>query len=382
MTGKTVKRMIIMLVIVGVVLGLIFGFEWVALPKIMKGVLASQANPPQTISDTVAQKQDWQPQMTAIGSLRAVHGADLSAQIGGIVSAIHFDSGADVAEGALLVELSSADDQAKLESLKAQSQLAQITYDRDQRQFQAQAVSKQIVDTDAQTLKSDLAQVAQQQATLDYKTIKAPFAGRIGIRQVDVGQYLAPGTAVVTLQALDPIYIDFNLPQQALAQIAVGQNVNVTVDTFPGKQFLGKISAVNSKVDLSSRNVQIRATLDNHDHKLLPGMFASAAIDVGGKQSYVTLPQTAVTYNPFGSTVYLVDNKGKDANGQDQLVARQVFVTTGDVRGDQVAILKGVNVGDTVVTAGQIKLRNGSPLHIDNSVQPTDDANPKPNAEQ
>jgi membrane fusion protein, multidrug efflux system len=381
MTGKTVKRMIIMLLIVGVVLGAIFWFEWVKLPAIMKNVLASQANPPQTVSDTVAQKQDWQPQMAAIGSLRAVRGADLSPQIGGTVSAIHFDSGADVQAGAVLVELSQADDQAKLDSLKAQAELARITFERDQRQLQAQAVSKQIVDTDAQTLKSDLAQVAQQQATLDYKTIKAPFAGRIGIRQVDVGQYLAPGTAVVTLQSLDPIFIDFNLPQQALAQVVVGQKVSVTVDTFPGQQFAGTVSAINSKVDLNSRNVQMRATLDNHDHKLLPGMFASVAIDVGNKQSYVTLPQTAVTYNPFGNTVYLVDNKGKDANGQDQLVARQVFVTTGDVRGDQVAILKGVNAGDTVVTAGQIKLRNGSPLKVNNSVQPTDDANPTPHGE-
>jgi membrane fusion protein (multidrug efflux system) len=374
--------MIIMLVIVGVVLGLIFWFEDIKLPQIMKGVLASQANPPQTVSDTVAQPQDWQPQLTAIGSLRAVRGADLSAQIGGIVAAIHFDSGGDVQAGTVLVELQSADDQAKLDSLKAQAELARITFERDQRQLQAQAVSKQVVDTDEQTLKSDLAQVAQQQATLDYKTVKAPFAGRVGIRQVDLGQYLAPGTAIATLQALDPIYIDFNLPQQALAQIVVGQIVTVTVDTFPGQHFPGKISAINSKVDLSSRNVQVRATLDNHDHKLLPGMFASVAIDVGDKKSYITLPQTAVTYNPYGNTVYIVDDKGKDDKGQDQLVARQVFVTTGDMRGDQVAIIKGVNPGDTVVTGGQIKLRNGSPLKINNSVQPTDDANPTPHDEQ
>jgi membrane fusion protein (multidrug efflux system) len=381
MSKRIVKRMIIMLVIVGIVLGAIFVFEWLILPGILKGVIASHANPPQTVSDTVAQKQDWQPQMAAIGSLRAVRGADLSAQIGGIVSAIHFDSGADVQEGALLIELSAADDQAKLDSLKAQSELARITFERDQRQFQAQAVSKQVVDTDAQTLKVDQAQVEQQQATLDYKTIKAPFAGHVGIRQVDVGQYLAPGTAIVTLQALDPIYIDFNLPQQALAQIAVGQKVAVSVDTFPGQQFPGSISAINSKVDLNSRNVQMRATLDNHDHKLLPGMFASVSIDIGNKKSYVTLPQTAVTYNPFGDTVYLVDNK-KDADGKDQAVARQVFVTTGDVRGDQVAIVKGVDAGDTVVTAGQIKLRNGSPLTINNDVQPSDDAHPTPHAEQ
>lgn len=373
------KRMIIMLLAVGIVLGLIFVFEWILVPFFIKPkILAQFANPPQTVSTTVASTQQWQPQLKAIGTLRAVRGADLSAQVGGIVSAIHFDSGADVQAGALLVELSDADDQAKLDALKAQAQLAQITYDRDQRQLQAQAVSKQQVDSDAATLKSDLAQVAQQQATLDYKAIRAPFAGRVGIRQVDIGQYLAPGTAIATLQALDPIFVDFTLPQQALAQIAVGQKVNVEVDTYPGQDFPGTIAAINSKVDTATRNVQVRASIGNPDHRLLPGMFATVLIDIGTPQSYVTLPQTAVAYNPYGSTVYLVDDKGKAANGQDQLVARQIFVTTGDTRGDQIAVLKGVKAGDTVVTAGQIKLRNGSPLHVDNAVQPTDAANPHP----
>jgi membrane fusion protein, multidrug efflux system len=378
MTGKTVKRMIIMLAIVGVVLGAIFYFEWGFLPGFKKQMLASFANPPQTISTTVAAAQDWQPQLKAIGSLRAVRGADLSPQVGGTVSAIHIDSGADVKAGDLLIELSSADDVAKLNSLKAQTELARITFDRDQRQLQAQAVSKQIVDTDEQNYRSFQAQVAQQQATLDYKTIRAPFDGRIGIRQVDVGQYLAPGTTVVTLQSLDPIFVDFTLPQQDIATISVGQKVDVHVDSYPAKTFAGTISALNSKIDTATRNVQIRATIANADLRLLPGMFATVTIDVGTKQNYVTLPQTAVTYNPFGSTVYIVDNKGKDAKGQDQLVARQVFVTTGDTRGDQVAITKGVNPGDTVVTAGQVKLRNGSPLHIDDSVQPANDANPHP----
>ncbi len=376
------KRMIIMLAIVGVVLGAIFVFEGILRPMFIRKFIATLANPPQTVSTMVAGEQKWQKQLKAIGNLRAVRGSDLSAQIGGIVSAIHFDSGADVPAGAVLVELSSADDQAKLDSLKAQAELARTTYERDQRQLQAQAVSKQLVETDAQTLKSDLAQVAQQQATLAYKTIRAPFAGRIGIRQVDVGQYLAPGTAIVTLQALDPIYVDFTLPQQALAQVAVGQKVTVAVDTFPGKQFAGTIAAINSKVDTATRNVQVRATLANPGHRLLPGMFATVAIDIGKPQSYITLPQTAVTYNPFGSTVYLVDDKGKGANGQELLVARQVFVTTGDTRGDQVAVTKGIKAGDTIVTAGQIKLRNGSPLKVDNTVQPSDDANPKPSNEQ
>src|SRR6185437_8031590 len=372
------KRMIIMLVIVGLVLGAIFTFEWVLLPGFKKQILAQFANPPQTVSTMVAGTQDWQPELRAIGTLRAVRGADLSPQVGGTVSAIHFDSGADVKEGDLLIELSSADDVAKLNSLKAQAELARITLERDQRQLQAQAVSKQVVDTDEQNYRSFQAQVAQQQATLDYKVIRAPFAGHLGIRQVDVGQYLAPGTVVVTLQSLDPIYVDFTLPQQELSQINVGQKIAVNVDTFPGKAFAGTVSAINSKVDTSTRNVQIRATIANPDHRLLPGMFANVTIDVGSKQNYITLPQTAVTYNPFGSTVYLVDDKGKDAKGQDQLVARQVFVTTGDTRGDQVAIVKGINPGDTVVTAGQIKLRNGVPLHIDNTVQPANNANPRP----
>lgn len=372
------KRMIIMLAIVGVVLGAIFYFEWGFLPGFKKQMLASFANPPQTVSTTVAQAQEWQPQLKAIGSLRAVRGADLSPQVGGTVSTIHFESGADVQEGAVLAELSSADDVAKLNSLKAQAELARITLERDQRQLQAQAVSKQVVDTDEQNYRSYQAQVAQQQATLDYKVIRAPFAGHLGIRQVDVGQYLAPGTVIVTLQSLDPIYVDFTLPQQELSKINVGQKIAVNVDTFPSKVFAGTVSAINSKVDTATRNVQIRATIANPDHRLLPGMFANVTIDVGTRQNYVTLPQTAVTYNPFGSTVYLVDDKGKDAKGQDQLVARQVFVTTGDTRGDQIAVIKGVDVGNTVVTAGQIKLRNGSPLHINNSVQPSDDANPKP----
>lgn len=378
MTKKTTKRMAIMLAIVGVVLGVIFVAEGIVFPKILKGIIAAQANPPQTVSTTVATLQKWQPQLKAIGSLRAVRGADLSAQVGGIVSAIHFDSGAEVAAGTPLVELSAADDQAKLDSLKAQAELARITYERDQRQLQAQAVSKQVVDTDAQTLKSDLAQVAQQQALLDYKVIRAPFAGRIGIRQVDVGQYLAPGTPIVTLQSLDPIFVDFTMPQQALAQVAVGQQVNVVLDTFPGQAFPGTIAAINSKVDTATRNVQLRASIANPDHRLLPGMFATIAIDIGTQQNYVTLPQTAITYNPYGSTVYLVDDKGKDEKGQELRVARQVFVTTGDTRGDQVAIVKGVNANDTVVTAGQMKLRNGSPLHIDNTVQPTNEPNPHP----
>ncbi len=371
-------RMFIMLAVVGLVMGSIFVVKGIVVPRIIKGVVASLANPAQTVSTTVATVEPWQKQLHAVGSLRAARGADLSSQVAGTVSAVHFESGAEVTEGTLLVELAAQDDIAKLDALKATAALARITYERDQRQLKAQAVSQQVVDTDAQTLKTAEASVAQQQAIVDYKTIRAPFAGKLGIRQIDVGQYLSPGTAIVTLQALDPIYVDFTLPQQALAAVKIGQKVKVAVDTYPGEEFAGSILAINSKVDTATRNIQVRASLGNPDHRLLPGMFAAVSIDVGSPQSYVTLPQTAITYNPFGSTVYLVENKGKGADGKDQLTAQQVFVTPGDTRGDQVAILKGVSQGQTVVTAGQIKLRNGSPLSINNTVQPANDPNPKP----
>jgi membrane fusion protein, multidrug efflux system len=371
------KRMIVMLIVAGLAFGGIFGFQAFKSYKI-KQYLASQGAPAQTVSTAQAVEQEWQTHLDAVGSVRAMNGADLSSQVSGNVSAIHFESGADVKEGTLLVELTAADDLAKLQSLKANAALARITYERDLRQLKAQAVSQQTVDTDEQTLKSMEAQVAQQQATVDYKYIRAPFAGRLGIRQVDLGEYLAAGSTIVTLQSLDPIFVDFYLPQQALDQIRVGQAVEASVDTYPNRKFPGTITAVNPKVDSSTRNVQVRATLGNPDHSLLPGMFASVSIDIGAPQRFVTLPQTAITYNPYGSTVYVIDDKGKDANGQPRLIARQTFVTTGATRGDQMAVVSGVKDGEIVVSAGQNKLRNGAPVLIDNSVKPTADANPLP----
>ena len=369
------KRLILMLVVVGLVLGGVFGFE--AFRSVMiKKFLAAHGAPPQTVSTMKAVEDEWQQQINAVGSLRAMSGADLSPQVAGTVSAIHFKSGTDVKAGTLLVELMAADDIAKLKSLQANAALAKITYERDLRQLKAQAVSQQSVDVDEQNLKSDLAQVAQQQAAVNYKFIRAPFDGHLGIRQVDVGQYLSPGTTIVTLQALDPIFVDFTLPQQALDEIKVGQTVNVQVDTFPGQNFSGQIMAINPKIDTDTRNVQVRATLKNPDHRLLPGMFTTVTITTGAPKRYITLPQTAIAFNPYGNTVYLVEDKGKNAQGQPEIFARQTFVTTGPTRGDQIAVLSGVKVGDTVVTAGQIKLHNGSPLLINNSIKPANNPNP------
>lgn len=370
-------RMMLMLGVVGVVLGGVFGFKTFVDRKIHESI-AAQGVPPQTVSAATAETQDWETKLEAVGSLRAVNGADLSLEVAGIVEEIDFNSGDDVAAGALLLRLRAEDDIAKLHSLEATAQLALINYDRDAKQLKAQAVSQAQVDSDAANLKNANAQVAEQQAIVNKKFVRAPFAGHLGIRAVDLGQYLSAGTTIVTLQALDPIYVDFYLPQQALDQIKTSQPVAARIDTYPGQSFAGEISAINPKVDVSSRNVSVRATIKNPDHKLLPGMFATVAITVGAPQHYVTLPQTAIAYNPYGDTVYIVDDKGKDANGKDQIVARQTFVTLGATRGDQVAVLSGVKEGETIVTAGQNKLHNGSPLIINNSVQPTADANPLP----
>ena len=371
-----IKRMLIMLVLVGAVLGGLFGFKGFVNGKI-KEAMAGMANMPQTVSATKAEASDWQPRIDAVGSLRAGRGADLSLEVPGVVETITFQSGDEVKAGQVLLTLRSEDEVARVQSLEATAQLAQITYDRDVKQLKAQAISQAIVDNDEANLRNARAQVAVQKAVLEKKTLRAPFDGKLGLRQVDLGQFLSAGTVIATLQDLDPIYVDFLLPQQAVAQIAVGETVRAKVDTFPGRVFEGKITAINPKIETASRNVQVRATLPNADKKLLPGMFATVELDTGEAQRLITLPQTAVSYNPYGSLVYIVDDKGKGADDKPQLVARQVFVTTGATRGDQVAILKGVAEGDTVVTSGQIKLRNGVPLIVDNRAVPTNDPAPK-----
>ena len=369
-----IKRMAIMLVVVGLVFGGIFGFQAFKAKMIAK-VMAAQGAPAQTVSTANAEYQEWQPRLEAVGSLRAVNGADLGLEVAGIVDEIHFNSGDDVEAGTVLLQLRDDDDVARLRSLEAAADLAQINYDRDRKQLKIQAVSQAVVDTDEANLRNAKAQVAQQKAIVDKKTLRAPFAGKLGLRQVDLGQFLSAGTVIATLQSLDPIFVDFLLPQQAVAQLSVGAKVEAKVDAFPDRVFTGKITAINPKIETASRNIQVRATLPNADQKLLPGMFATVQLETGVAQHLVTLPQTAVSYNPYGSLVYLVDDKGTD--GKSQLTVRQVFVTTGATRGDQVAILKGVADGDMVVTSGQVKLRNGVPVLIDNKVVPKNDPAPK-----
>lgn len=366
-----IKRMILMLLAVGVVLGGVFGYK-IFMGMMMKKYIMAGGMPPQVVSTTKAATQEWQPKLEAVGSVRAINGADLSSEVSGIVQTINFESGSEVEKDTTLVQLRADDDIAKLQALQAAEKLASITLDRDQKQLKAQAISQATVDTDAATFDSAKAQVVAQQALIDKKTIKAPFAGHLGIRQADVGQYLQPGAAIVTLQQLDPIYVDFTLPEQALTQMATGQKVSAMVDALGGVTFDGTVEAINSKIDQDTRSLQVRASFKNTEHKLLPGMFAKVSIEVGVPEKTITLPQAAITYNPYGNTIYLIDN-----TDPSKPVAHQSFVTTGLTRGDQVAVLSGVKEGDEVVTSGQIKLRNGTPIKVNNEIQPSNDAHPK-----
>ncbi len=372
-----IKPLLILVIVAALVLGGVFGWQ-MFMGKMTKKYMSAAATAPQSVSTTVVGTSTWQSKIEALGSLRAVRGADLAAQAAGVVDTLHIDSGADVAAGSVLLRLKLNDDPAKLVAYEAAEEIAQINLKRDQEQFAMQAIAKQTVDSDASTLKSARAQVVAQRALIDEKIVRAPFAGRLGLRQVDEGQYLAAGTTVVTLQALDPIFIDFYVPQQTLAHIKVGQTVSAGIDTYPQDHFAGKVVSINSKVDPTSRNVQVRASFGNTDRRLLPGMYATVRVDNGDTTTQLTLPQAAITYNPYGDTVYLVTKNGKDEKNNDKLVVNQRFVKLGATRGDQVAVVSGVAAGDEVVTAGQMKLRNGAPVTVNNSVKPTDDATPTP----
>lgn len=397
-TMKPWALMLLLVLALILVIGGIWGFNTY---KMIQG-FKSMGVQKQTVSTIKAELMDWQPQLQAVGTLRAMRGADISAEVAGIVDNISFTSGGSIKQGEPLLSLRAGDDVARLNSLKASADLAEANYKRDQAQLEAEAISQAQLDNSAAVYKSAKAQVAEQQALLNKKFVLAPFAGTLGVRNVDVGQYLQPGTKIVTLQTLDPIFVDFFLPQQSLSQVAVGQKLVASSDTFPGVQFVGEVSAIDAKVDTDTRNVQIRATVKNPDHKLLPGMYASISIDSGKGQKYLIVPDNAIAFNPYGETVYVIttaeqyhaeqEAKAKaegtplqaaPANGPPQasgkmLVAKQVFVTVGPTRGNQIAIFKGIKAGDEVVTSGQLKLQNGSAIEINNKVQPFNNADPKP----
>lgn len=371
------KRMLIMLAAVGLLFGGIFGFQIFKM-KMIKKAMSSQKAPAVTVSTAKAGVQPWQPELKAVGTLRAVRGVDVTSEISGLVRTLHFKSGDSAKSGQVLVQLNADSDIAQLRASEAAAELARTVYERDKKQFAVRAVSQAVLDADSADLKSKRAIAAEQAAIVAKKTIRAPFAGQLGITTINPGQYLNPGDKIVTLQSLDKLYADFYLPQQELANLSLGQKVHLASDSYPGRTFSGKITSINSKVDPETRNIQVEATIANPGHVLLPGMFASVQVETGKSQNYLTVPQAAVAFNPYGETVYIVQEGEKGADGKAALTVKQVFVTTGPTRGDQVVILKGIKVGDTVVTAGQLKLKNGSSIIINNKIIPTNDKAPKP----
>ena len=366
------RRLIIAVVAVVVLVVVIAGIKTFTIMQMIAQAKANGA-PAQTVTTTLAAYSDWQPQITAVGSVRAVHGVDITTEVTGLVRSLEFHSGEDAKRGQVLVRLNADADIATQHALEAAADLAATVYARDKVQFDAQAISQAQLDADAADLKNKRAQAAAQAALVEKKVLRAPFDGRLGITTVNPGQYLNTGDKVVTLQELDPVYVDFRLPQEQLAQVHPGLEVRVSLDAFPGESFPGKINAVDPLVDSSSRNFQAEATIANPARKVLPGMFVRVVVLSGAQQHYLTLPQTSITFNPYGSTVFLVQ---KDAKGKP--TAQQTFVTTGATRGDQIVVLTGVKEGDEVVTSGQLKLKNGTPLDISSLAQPSDAPNPKP----
>ena len=413
---STAKRMIIMIVLVLLLIGAIVGIKVFMIMRMMAGM---KPPPPSVVSTAKATFEEWQPALNAVGTLRAVRGADLALDIAGLVTKVNLKSGDEVKEGEVLLQLRDSEDVAQLHQLEAAAALASVTFDRARQQLNVQAISKADYDAAAADLKAKQAAVQQQQVNVAKKQLRAPFSGRAGIITVNPGAYLNSGTTIVTVQQLDPIFVDFHLPQRNLAELKVGQKVTLKLDAFKGKTFEGTLTAISPKIDNDTRNVEVEASVPNPDKLLTPGMFADVNVDVGSEERHLTLPQTAVVYNPYGETVYLVKKKAdfdkaqaenksaaadpkpadakadpkkadakdakkddkkdaKNAVPPDQLVVQQTFVTTGGTRGDQVAIVKGLNEGDEVVTSGQVKLKNGSPITIDNSVQPANSPNPTP----
>jgi membrane fusion protein (multidrug efflux system) len=370
------KRMLWMLLgVVLLVVGLGFGFFL----HIQKMIASAPKPGPQTVTSIKVKSMDWQPQIKAVGSLLPVRGVDLASEVAGLVREVQFKSGDTVKKGAVLVQLNADSDAAQLQALEAAADLARVVYDRDKAQYDAKAISKAQLDTSTADLKAKKAQVAQQRALVEKKVIRAPFSGRLGITTVMPGQYINAGDKIVTLQKLDPIYVDFNLPEKMVSRLKEGQHVELSVDAYPDLGIKGQITAINPKVDTTTRNVLIEATLPNKSQQLLPGMFAQVRVNAGNKARYLTLPQTAITYNPYGATVFVLKPADKPgADGKTGLVANQVFVTTGETRGDQVAVIKGLEEGQEVVTTGQLKLKNGTPVVVDNKVQPANDAAPTP----
>ena len=370
------KRMILMLVLTAVVIG---GLGAIKFQQIQTAVAQAAAfqPPPEAVTTIVARAEPWPDTLPVIGTTAAVQGVTVAADLPGLVARIAFESGRAVRQGDVLVELDTRQEQAQLAAAEAQRELARLNFERMQALVVDGAISKADFDQAAAEQKSTEARVGEIKASIARKTIRAPFTGILGIRQVNLGQYLSGGDAVVPLQALHPIYVNFGVPQQDTSRVRAGGAVRITADELSGAVFTGRVTAVDSVINPATRNVQVQATVPNPDGKLRPGMFVQTAIATGTTRSIVSLPASAIGYAPFGDSVYvLADLKGPD--GRTYRGVAQKFVKVGPTRGDRVAVLSGVNAGDEVVTSGVFKLRNGAAVQVDNSVQPGNNPAPTP----
>ncbi|WP_442799785.1 efflux RND transporter periplasmic adaptor subunit [Pseudomonas sp. Au-Pse12] len=372
---RLLRPMLIMLGVVLLIVAVIGGVKFAQISKLI--AQAKVPLPAAVVTAIKAQYEEWQPNVSAVGSMKTVRGVDVTTEVGGIVRSLGFKPGQEVAAGDLLVQLNADSDIAQLHALEATAALAGTVLKRDRAQLKVNAVSQAQVEADEADLKAKLAAAEQQRALVAKKSIRAPFAGRIGLTAVNPGQYLNPGDKIANLQTFDPIYIDFNVPQAQVQQVALGQSVTVSADGLPKQTFTGRVSSIDTQFDPATRNVTVEATIDNPKRSLVPGMFARAVVASGGTQRYLTLPQTSVTYNPYGTTVFIAVQKNND-QGEAVLSAQQTFIETGPKRGDQVAVLSGVKEGDLVITSGQMKLKNGSPVKIDDSHAPLNDPSPTP----
>jgi len=357
-------------------------FQYVLKPALIQKAISSSPQPPVTITAEPAQAATWAGRLRSIGTLVAFAGVDVSSQVGGVVAAIRFENGASVAQGQTLVQLDDSIERADLASNQATLLQAQLNFAR-QEDLAAKGVAAQsTLESARATRDSSAAAVQRSQALVAQKEIRAPFAGRIGIRKIDVGQYVSPGMTLVTLQALDPMRVDFTIPERYIPDVKPGTTVELTVDAYPGQIFKGAVEALDSRVDPSTRALLVRASVANPDGKLLAGMFADITVSIGRPEDVVTVPRTAVSYSLYGDTVYVVparrggvgggaaDNDGRGGTGQGGAGEKGVerrSVRVGDARGDRVAILEGVVAGETVVTSGQLKLQPGAHVRIDNS---------------
>jgi membrane fusion protein (multidrug efflux system) len=369
------KRMIVML---GVAALLLTALGFAKFRQIQTAVHASAYQPPpEAVTSVVTQREQWPAIMTAIGSLEAVHGVMVSADLPGTVAKINFESGKAVHEGDILVELDTRQERAQLASLEAQSELAKQNFARNQELVNAGVISRQEFDQAASQQKATEANVAEIKATIARKTIRAPFSGILGIRKVNLGQYLPAGSPIISNQTLNPIYVNIGVPQQSAPQVHVGGKLRVTTEDVTGKVFSGSITAIDSEVDETTRNIQVQATLSNADGKLRPGMFVQVELPVGASRSIIALPTSAINYAPYGDSVFVITDL-KDPKGQTYRGVKQQFVKIEGARGDQVAVISGLNPGDEVVTSGVFKLRNGAAVQVNNKVQPGNSSAPKP----